>query len=199
MKNFEAKKFSAVICIFFSLLVFSSCKTTQRFSGNAELTIFVIDENDCPVINTEVNLQSGGVSKLAVTNQSGLCVFYDLTADDYFVFTSKEGFADSLTKICFVERTEVFCIKVFGAEYIFDQAELLYEKSAFEAAIELLEKVNAGKNQILQNVKSFYLAYGYASSGKNKKARKELDKIKAEPPFDDSAQKYKLAIQKMLE
>ena len=199
MKKTESKKMGVAICLLFAIIILCSCKTTQRFTGNAELTIFIIDENDSPLKDVEVHLKSGAVSELALTNQNGLCVFHDITSGEYSVLTSKEGFADSLTKICFVKRTEVFCIKVFGAEYIFDQAELLYEKSAFEAAIELLEKVNAGKNQILQNVKSFYLAYGYASSGKNKKARNELDKIKAEPPFDDSAQKYKLAIQKMLE
>ena len=199
MKNFEFKKPGVFICILLTAVLLTCCKSTQRFSGNAELTIFVIDENDSPVKNVEVHLKSGAVSEAALTNQNGLCVFHDITSGEYSVFSSKEGFANSQVQICFVERTEVFCIKVFSSEYIFEQVENLYERSSYEQAIELLEKIDTGKNQMLQNVKSFYISYGFAKLEKKKEAKDELNKIKAEPPFDDSAQKYKIAIQKMLE
>ena len=199
MHSFQWKKMTVIIFLIFAALLFFSCKTTQRFSGNTELTVFIIDENDRPVNDFEIVLKSGAVSVPAVTNKSGLCVFNEITSGDYFIIVNNAGYANSQTKISFVERTEIFCIKVFSSEYVFTQAELLYEKDLYEAAIKLLQELNVGKNQALQNAKSFYLAYGFASINKTREAGIELKKIKAEPPFDDSAQKYKSAIQRMLE
>ena len=198
MYKYELKKKFVVILVFaVNLLI--SCKTTQRFSGNTELTVFIIDENDRPVNDFEIVLKSGAVSVPAVTNQNGLCVFHEITSGDYLIIASNPGYTDSQTKISFTERTEIFCIKVFSSEYVFTQAELLYEKELYEAAVKLLQELNVGKNQALQNTKSFYLAYGFALLKKKRDAGIELKKIKAEPPFDDSAQKYKSAIQRMLE
>ncbi|MBO4638161.1 MAG: carboxypeptidase regulatory-like domain-containing protein [Treponema sp.] len=204
-KDFFIRKFSVLLkTVCFAVLILiittgSSCKTTQKFSGRTELSIFVIDENDKPVNNFEIILKDGAVLEAVTTNQNGFCVFYDIAAGDYLILAQNPGYTDSRTKISFSERNEVFCIKVLSSEYVFDQTELLYEQELYETAIELLKELNIGKNQVLQNVKSFYLAYGFAALKKKREVHSELRKIKAEPPFDDSAQKYKQAIQQMLE
>lgn len=197
IKNIFAA-FIMVPCLLLSWLVIS-CKTIQRFSGCSPLTVFVVDENDKPVIDFEILLTSGAISMPAVTNQNGLCIFYDMTSADYTVYPKNPGYIDSKTKFSFSNKNDVFCIKVYSYEYVFNQAEVFYERENYEAGIDLLKQLNTGKDQNLQNVKSFYLAYGYAALKQNKETKSELKKIKAEPPFNDSASKYKIAIQKMLE
>ena len=192
-----------VLKIIWILIVFTcfllSCKTTSRFSGTTQLTVFVIDENDSPVNNFDILLESGAVYEPAVTNQNGLCVFYNMTSAEYTVSSKNPGYIDSKTKLSFTNKNDVFCVKVYSYDYVFNQAEILYQKESYQAAINLLKKLNVGNNKNLQNAKSFYLAYGYASLKQKKETISELKKIKAEPPFDDSAQKYKSAIQRMLE
>ena len=193
----KLKVFTGIVLLVFAINL-NACKTTQKFQGKTELTVFIVDENDKPVTDVEVSLKNNMIFEGSGTNQNGFCFFSGIPAGEYEIISKKTGYTDSQVTISFLDRTEVFCIKIMSADYVFDQAEVLFEQEFYEKAVELLKKINTGRNTGLQNAKSFYLAYGLASLQKRWEANQELRKIKAEPPFDDSALKYKTAIQEML-
>ena len=198
----KKQKLTAIIAITF-ISIFSACKTTQKISGPANLTILIVDENDSPVRDFEINLlqnkKNDEKTVSEMTNNSGLCVFYDLLPDEYQLWGNKSGYTQlSAQSLMFNNVSELYCFKVYSAPSVLDQVEHLYENAQHQKALELLDLLCCNKNTPLQNTVLFYKAYGYASLGQKEKAGFQLQKLKESdnPAFETS--RYCEAIEKML-
>ena len=194
MKNKKSQQLKVIFVLL--LIVFSvSCKTTKNFSGNANLTILIVDQNDRALENYELTLSEFSAS----TNSNGLCVFYNIPGTDYTISGQKEGYTKiKLQPLSFTSRDELFCYRVFSYDYVLDQAEQLFRKEQYQKALELLQDVCAQSDPLLQNTISFYSAWAYTKLHQKEKAGLELRKIEEleDPAFE--ASKYCKAIARIL-
>ena len=193
------------IVLIFAAVTFAACKSTKGFEGNANLTIMIVDENDRAVDDFEISLYR---SKKVVpdfessvsTNKNGLCVFNNIPAGQY-VF---QGQKNEYTKITFAQfdfntRSDLYCFRVFSADYVLEQSEQLFKKGEHQKALELLEKLCTQEGTLLQSTVSFYKACCYALLNQKEKAGSELPKITEykNPAFE--ASKYCTAIEQIIE
>ena len=201
--NNKQKIKPAVITAIFLNIIFTACKTTQKPEIASNLSILILDENDRAVQDYSITLahikKNEKQESLETTNQTGLCVFYDLMPDEYILSGKKSGYTQMpVQPLKLDNNSELYCFRVYSADYIFDYTEQLYDDEQFQKALELLESICTERNPALQNTVSFYKAYGYAKLGQKEKAGLELQKLKEfdNPAFETS--RYCEAIEKMI-
>ena len=165
---------------FFVLINAVGCKTAGRFSGTAALTVIVVDENGRAADKCKLVLSNFNRSKNGITNSSGVCVFNDIPSGEYKISIQKNGFAASEdSEILFTDVNDIFCFRIYSAEYLFDMVCQLYDFENYEDGLKLLDSVCYEKNSLLESAICFYKAYGYALCGEEKKARQELKSMKS--------------------
>ena len=175
------KKRSFIILIM-AAFAFFSCKTTKDFKGNANLTIMIVDENDRAVEDFEISIYRKKVipylKSFVLTNKNGLCVSYNIPGGEYILKGQKSGYSKITSSLLdFYNRSDLYCYRVYSADFILEQTEQFYKKSEYQKALELLETICSDDNTLLQNTVSFYKAYGYARLNQKEKAGFELQNI----------------------
>ena len=193
------------IVLIFAAVTFAACKSTKGFEGNANLIIMIVDENDRAVDDFEVSLYRTikiipDFESSAFTKKNGLCVFYNIPGGEYVLQGQKYGYTKIiLGQFDFNNCSDLYCYRVYSADYILEQSEQLYKKNEYHKALELLEKLSTQEGTLLQNTVSFYKAYGYAHLNQKEKAGLELQKITEyqNPAFDST--KYCGAIEQITE
>ena len=193
------------IVMIFAVVAFAACKSTKGFEGNANLTILIVDENDRAVDDFEISLcQNKKVipdfESCVSTNKNGLCVFYNIAGGEYVLQGQKNGYSKiAFGQFDFNNRSDLYCYRVYSADFILDQTEQLYKKGEYQKALELLEKLCTQEGTLLQNTVAFYKAYGYACLDQKEKAGLELQNITEQqnPAFNTT--KYCGAIEQIIE
>ena len=162
-----------LICLFFS-----GCKSTPKFSGNANLCIFVIDENNNPVENFQLDLSGEFKNETGITNVNGLCMFNSINSGKYTVCGYKNGYEIlSDNQIGFSDKGEVFCIQVQSADFVFESILDLYSRNDFQQGIDLLNTIYFDDFNELGAVISFYKAFGFYKLQNYEAAENELKRI----------------------
>ena len=193
------------IVMIFAVVAFAACKSTKGFEGNANLTILIVDENDRAVDDFEISLYQKkkvipDFESCVSTNKNGLCVFYNIAGGEYVLKGQKNGYSKiAFGQFDFNNRSDLYCYRVYSADFILEQTEQFYKKSEYQKALELLETICSDDNTLLQNTVSFYKAYGYARLNQKEKAGFELQNIMEHenPAFKTS--EYCGAIEQLLE
>ena len=145
--------------------------------------VLIVDENDRAVKDFEVLLYRNkkiipDFENHISTNKNGLCIFYNIPGGEYDVSAQKGGYTKITSeKLNFENRSELYCYRVYSADFILEQTEQFYKKSEYQKALELLETICSDDNTLLQNTVSFYKAYGYARLNQKEKAGFELQNI----------------------
>lgn len=185
-------------------LTITACKTVNKSEVLSNLSILVLDENDRAVPDYQIKLQKNKMnddkSEISeTTNESGLCIFYDLQPAEYLISGKKSGYTQMPVQSMQIDRhSDLYCFRVYSAGFVLDEAESLYDTGEYEPALEFLQTICTERNQSLQNTVCFYKAYGYASLGQKEKAGIELQRLKEldSPAFETS--RYSEAIEKMI-
>ena len=187
-----------------TIALFVSCKSTQKLFNQSNLTILVLDENDMPVNEFEIQLTpvkkiSAIIEKSGITNQNGITVFYNTPSEPYIVSGQKEGYSKIKPQEINIQANgDLFCFKVSNADYLLSQTEQLYSINKFSEAVDFLEGIECQSNQPLMITLIFYKAFGYVNMGQKEKAGLLLQKLKEldNPAFETS--RYCEAIEKIL-
>lgn len=173
------KKISVLFVLIVSVFLFS-CKTTGRFSGTANLTILIVDENGSAINDFDLLLTDSGQYKKGITNKNGFCVFQNISSGAYELTGSKNNYRRlDKVKINFTDRSEVFCFTVESGNEIFLLVERQFELNNYKKGLELLDELECQKKSDVYAAVCFYKAYGFAETGNQKQLKKEIAKIKA--------------------
>lgn len=166
--------------------LFLSCSTTsiERFGKNVDLQIIILDEKNQPVEDFKIQYSKdlkGSKSKESFTNDKGFCSFEDLSKGKYFIWGTKHGY----TKIEGIEiitdkSTDIFFCQTMSKHQVFDNTKKLYKRKRFSEGLELLSKLEADKNSILENGILFFEYYGLVNGDydSSKDIQKRMNYIK---------------------
>ena len=182
-----------ILCSFFC-----DCKTTGYFSGTADLTIMIVDENGEGINDFDIVLSNFNNSEKGITNRNGICIFKNIPSGQYELTGKKAGYTrlDS-TQINFIDKCDVFCIRVYSGNEILSTVEGLFDSQNYEYGIELLDQLVCEKSSSLYSAICFYKAYSYAVMENKRNMRKEIRKMKSSDaiPFAQ----YSLAVEQLFE
>ena len=178
LKKRLIKLFLFVIFSMIAMICNSSCQTTGRFSGIANLTVLIVDENGNAINDFNLVLQNFGNYKKGITNKNGVCVFKNVSSGNYELSGKKNGYRklDS-AEIVFLDKCDVFCFRVESGNEVFSKVEKLFDSHEYENGCELLEQLSCEKYSELYDAICFYKAYGYAANENESAAKKELQKM----------------------
>lgn len=151
-----------LIFIFISILFFSGCASSPKFSGEGDLCGLIIDENNKPVKDFVVrccnkNLQS---EKPVITNESGLFVFNDVPSGNYLLWGEKLNYLRiPKTTYKFNDRSKIICLQTKSFKASLLQAEDLIALDQTEEAEKLINDIcyesKSYEAQIIQAYKFF--------------------------------------------
>lgn len=162
------------------ILAFCSCRTTGQFSGTANFTIMIIDENGLGIKDYSVTLRNQNSAQNGITNANGICVFNNVLAGDYRLEGNKHGYTKVNSQyFYFHDKADIFCFEAICSDKVFDRVEELYELELYEKALELLDSISSEKKSSLNAAVCLYKAYGYNCLENKKQAAQELKKMKA--------------------
>ena len=178
------------LCAAFCSL-FCACASKPGFHGNGDLCGLVIDENNQPVKDFTVYCKSKGIKmqviKPALTNESGLFVFYDLPSGSYVITGEKTDYLRlNETNYEFNDRSKFFCIQTKTFQGTIKAAvELLHLGEKQDAAL-LLDSLCVQKKspeELIVNSYKFFMIESYEERKKfalalNKKSEQGPDFIK---------------------
>ena len=158
MKNKKCgKRFLCVLSAAAIMLYFFSCKTAPKKIEAASVTFFIVDENDRAVPDFEIclwcNEKGECVKKQSgLTNETGFCTFYNLSATDYFVSGEKTGFTTiDMSELNIQKASELICFRVLGADFVLDQIEQFCAEGQYQKALEWLQALCTQQNSDFQN------------------------------------------------
>ena len=178
--------------------IFCDCKTTGYFSGTADLTIMIVDENGTGINDFNIVLSNFNNSEKGITNRNGICIFKNIPSGQYELSGKKTGYTklDS-TQINFIDKCDVFRIRVYSGNEILSTVENLFEMQNYEYGLELLDQLVCEKTSSLYSADCFYKAYSYAVMEKKGNMRKEIRRMKTSDviPFTQ----YSLAVEQLFE
>ena len=184
--------------------LFSSCKSTKAFQGNANLSFLILDQNDRPVEDYELTLfyqrkVLEDFEESASSQTNGICLFYNIPSSLYTLSGKKNGYTKIMPQdFNFTRPDELFCYRVFSYDYVFDQTNQYFNTGQYQKALNLLENLCVEQDPYLQNTLSFYTAYAYAKLGQKEKADLQLQNIvESEDPAFQTL-KYRQVIEGML-
>lgn len=175
MKNNKAK----MILLLLTGICFYACKTTGQFSGTANLTILIVDENGCGIRDCALTLSNFNKDEHGITNEKGLCIFNNAPSGEYKLTGQKNGYTKLKSDTFnYINRGDVFCFKLYSSSFAFDKIEDFYEEHDSQKALELLDEIACDKKSSLYAAICFYRAYGYYLQQNQKSALGELNKMK---------------------
>ncbi len=172
------KRLSVIFILFISFF-FLSCKTTGQFTGSANLTILIVDENGCGVGDCSITLSNFNKSENGITGKNGMCVFNNVPSGEFTLSGQKNGYSKLESQAFnFMNKGDVFCFEIFSNDYIFSKVEELYEQDDYKRALELLDEIVCEKKSALYAAVCLYKSYGFISLENKKSALSELKKMK---------------------
>lgn len=147
--------------------LFVSCAST-KFEGTAVLTGRVCDMEGKPVPNYHIN---AGIGLNAITDAGGVFVIRDVSAGNYFITGSGNGWCSIEQRVDFYDRKSIVCIQVDSLESILPQIESLLKEKNFSAAKKLLYKSKSrNESNAIFNCYKQLIAYCSLPSQKHEKA-----------------------------
>ena len=190
------KIFFAAVLLFTGIL--TACRTTGCFSGTAPLVIMIVDENGQAITDFKVVLSNFNKAENGITNTSGVCVFENIPSGQYEIGGQKNGYSKlTASQIHFTDKSEVFCVRAYSGDFVFEQTARLFESGNYPEGINLLETLVCEKKSALNAAVCFYKAYAYAALDDHKKVKNEIKKMKN--ASEGFAEKYSLAVEKLME
>ena len=173
------KYLKSIIMMMILGILFFGCRTTGQFTGTAELTVLIVDENGLGVENCDIILSNFNKSVHGVTNKNGLCVFNNIPAGEYNLAGQKNGYTKlKPAKFDFNIKGDIFCFEILSSNYVLEETEKLYEQSLYKMALELLDEIVCEKKTSLYAAICLYKAYGFVLQENKKVALSELKKMK---------------------
>ena len=150
-------KRKSILLIFLSLLIFNGCASKPGFKGKGDLCGLVVDENNKPVRDFVVYNSSGG--KPALTNETGIFVFYDLPSGDYFLSGEKKNYLRIKENFYrFNDRSKIIVLQTKSFNAVILNAQELLQLNQFEEASKLLQSVCCEDNSPEQQFFEKYIA-----------------------------------------
>ena len=189
------KKLKVILIISASLFL-AACKTTGEVTGDANLTILVVDENGSGVGNCSVILSNFNKSENGITNENGMCVFSNVPSGEFRLTGQKNGYSKLESEpFNFINKGDIFCFEIFSSGQILTKVEQLYEQRDYKNASELLDQVVCDKKSSLYAAICLYKSYGFFLQENKKQTLSELKKMKkADKAFEEI---YEKIIQKI--
>lgn len=143
--------------IFFILILtffLENCKSVPVKREIADFCGFVIDENNNPVKDFLISVQTSDLKiKNAITNEGGIFVINDIKLGKLKIEGKKEGFSKYEDKnIEFYDRTKILCIKISSADFIFEKINSDLKTNDFVSAKKNLETIFCEKSNNLKKV-----------------------------------------------
>ena len=202
--NSLIKKYKLIFAVVCAVMIFSSCRTMSHQNQNANISFLILDENDLPVKDYQLNITirkklGDDFIQTTFSNANGLGVFNNINCQEALISGQKSGYTKIPQEPLTVNsRGELLCYRVFSADYLLDQAEQLYQNKQYQNALALLESLDSQSDFVLQNIVCFYSACNYIKLNQKEKAGLELQKMREleNPAFETSS--YCEAIEKML-
>lgn len=146
--------FIKIFLILSLILFFANCKSVPVKREIADFCGFVIDENNNPVKNFLISVQTSDLQiKKAITNDGGIFVINNIKLGNLKIEGKKEGFSKYLNEnIEFYDRTKILCIKISSADFVLENFHSNIKAKNFESAQKNLESIFCEESNNLKKV-----------------------------------------------
>ena len=137
-------KLMVVSIIAIVLFTLNSCASKPKFTGTGDLCGLVIDENNQPVSDFVLYCKKdSGLSKSAITNESGLFVIQGVPAGIYKISGEKSNYSKITDfEYQFVKRSNILCLQIMSLKGAISEVDGLILRGEKEKAILLLNNIS---------------------------------------------------------
>ena len=139
------KKNKVAVLLIFIINVLAGCASRPAFEGKGDLCGLVVDENNKPVKDFVVHCKSTKLlskNYAALTNESGLFVFFNLPSGEYILNGEKKNYlrVENIT-YSFNDRSKILCLQTKSFKGCVLSTEELLRLGQAQEAGELLKNV----------------------------------------------------------